>query len=73
MLPIYIATISLVNSWVTVDDELATESPAYFCKTCFSLLHYDEEGTKSAEFKAYPYCEEITALLDANARRLKTD
>ncbi len=57
-------------SWVTVNDELSPESPAFFCKTCFIMLHYTVDGNKITEFKAYPYYDELTALLDYNAQRL---
>ncbi len=42
-------------SWVTVNDELAISSPCHFCEDCFTKLHYTKEGTKIANFEAYPF------------------
>ncbi|CAI8000210.1 snRNA-activating protein complex subunit 3 [Geodia barretti] len=41
--------------WVTLEDELAPESPCLFCSDCFKKLHYSAEGRKICRFKAYPY------------------
>lgn len=54
-------------SWATVQDELAMESPAFFCDNCFDLLHYTSDKKKVVDFQAYPYYDEMTALLDSNA------
>jgi len=35
----------------TADDELADDTPAYWCAECFKMLHYDERGQPVAEFK----------------------
>ena len=59
-----------VYSWVTVGDDLAPESPAFFCKTCFTMLHYTKDGDKMTQFTAYPYYDEMTSLLGANTHRL---
>lgn len=49
---------------------MAMETPAFFCNDCFDLLHYTSDGEKVGDFKAYPYYDEVTALLDANAPTL---
>ena len=41
--------------WVTEDDDLAPESPCFFCKDCFKKLHYSSDNKKLCDFKAYPY------------------
>ncbi len=41
--------------WVTEDDDLAPESPCFFCKDCFKKLHYSKDKKKLCNFKAYPY------------------
>ncbi|XP_035667237.1 snRNA-activating protein complex subunit 3-like [Branchiostoma floridae] len=43
--------------WVTYDDQLAEESPCFFCDLCFKALHYSKDQTKLAEFEAYPYVD----------------
>ena len=30
--------------WITYNDKLAAESPAFFCRHCFDGLHKDEQG-----------------------------
>ena len=34
----------LPSKKVTINDELATESPCFFCDNCFTLLHLDANG-----------------------------
>jgi snRNA-activating protein complex subunit 3 len=41
--------------WVTLEDQLAPESPCLFCQDCFSKCHYSPDGRKMGSFKAYPY------------------
>ncbi|XP_072445244.1 snRNA-activating protein complex subunit 3 [Chiloscyllium punctatum] len=43
--------------WVTNNDSFAPEDPAFFCDTCFRMLHYDADGNKLGEFLAYPYVD----------------
>lgn len=52
-------------SWSTVSDELAVESPAFFCDSCFKALHYTKDGKKITSFEAYPYFDELTTLLES--------
>ena len=52
-------------SWSTVNDELAEESPAFFCENCFKALHYTKDGKKVTSFEAYPYFDELTTLLES--------
>jgi snRNA-activating protein complex subunit 3 len=56
-------------TWVTIDDELASESPSYFCHSCFKMLHYDKDNNKLCEFKAYPYFDETTTLIESQIKR----
>ena len=49
--------------WVTCDDELAPESPCFFCHDCFMKLHYTLDGKKLFQFKAYRYCAPIIPIL----------
>lgn len=53
-----------ICSWCTINDQFASESPAYFCQTCFKMLHYDKDGQKLCKFEAYPYFDENTTLLE---------
>lgn len=46
-------------TWVTRHDELAAEDPAFYCDSCFKLLHYAEDGSKLCNFRAYPYFDHI--------------
>ncbi|KAK7089903.1 hypothetical protein V1264_024598 [Littorina saxatilis] len=41
--------------WVVHDSQLTPESPCFMCHTCFTLLHYDQNGQKICNFKAYKY------------------
>ncbi|KAL3866364.1 hypothetical protein ACJMK2_043669 [Sinanodonta woodiana] len=41
--------------WVVYDSEYAPENPCFFCDQCFRPLHYDINGIKKGEFKAYKY------------------
>eukprot|EP00794_Sanderia_malayensis_P010226 gene10226-11275_t len=43
------------TKWVTLNDVFAYEDPSLFCAQCFDLLHYDEEGKKIHDFKAYHF------------------
>ena len=49
----------LTTSWVTRQDELAAEDPAFYCDSCFKMLHYSEDGSKLCNFRAYPYFDHI--------------
>lgn len=42
-------------TWITCDDELAPESPCFFCHSCFVKLHYSTDNEKMCQFKAYRY------------------
>lgn len=41
--------------WVTLDDDMAPETPCLFCDSCFKKLHYTTDGKKICNFRAYPY------------------
>ncbi|XP_028095458.1 snRNA-activating protein complex subunit-like isoform X5 [Camellia sinensis] len=44
---------------VTVDDKWAPDNPCYFCKYCYYMLHYDENGSLLYdEFSVYDYHHE---------------
>ncbi|KAG9301517.1 hypothetical protein G9A89_008369 [Geosiphon pyriformis] len=44
---------------VTLDDVLAGETPFYYCRPCFELFHYAEDGNLLfGNFKVYPYIHE---------------
>lgn len=40
---------------VTVDDKWAAESPCYFCKNCYYMLHYQDGALLYDEFSVYNY------------------
>lgn len=42
-------------SWITIKDELVDEDPYIWCHTCFSLFHYEVDGTASAKFEAFKF------------------
>lgn len=42
-------------AWVTRNDQLAPESPCFFCEDCFLKLHYDSQGSKLCQFTAHPF------------------
>lgn len=41
--------------WLTCDDELAPNSPCFFCLSCLVKLHYSGDGKKLCQFKLYRY------------------
>lgn len=55
----------VIFRWTTLNDSLANETPAFFCNTCFKMLHYLSNGEKACEFEAYPYFDENTTLLES--------
>ncbi|KAF3687763.1 snRNA-activating protein complex subunit 3 [Channa argus] len=46
-----------IGRWFTTNDQFAPSDPCLFCDKCFRMLHYDTEGNKLGEFKAYPYVD----------------
>lgn len=48
--------------WRTVESEHALNSTSFFCDACFRSLHYDKDGKKLGNFKAYKYFDEHTVL-----------
>ncbi|XP_039270721.1 snRNA-activating protein complex subunit 3-like [Styela clava] len=44
-----------VATWLTRNDELSDEDPSFFCDACFRMLHYNKDGSKAADFVAYPF------------------
>ena len=48
-------------AWVTRNDELAPESPCFFCEECFQKLHYSATGAKLCSFEAFPFHPKIIA------------
>ncbi|XP_070178457.1 snRNA-activating protein complex subunit 3-like [Littorina saxatilis] len=38
--------------WVVHESQLTPESPCFMCHSCFTLLHYDQNGQKICTFKA---------------------
>ncbi|XP_014661754.1 PREDICTED: snRNA-activating protein complex subunit 3-like [Priapulus caudatus] len=48
--------------WVTYDDCLCSQSPAFFCDACFRELHYDSSGTKLGPFTAYRFYDKNAVL-----------
>ena len=57
--------------WATVDDQMAAETPAFFCTTCFKMLHYTIDGNKVTDFQAYPFFDELSTLLESAATTSK--
>ncbi|XP_065911015.1 snRNA-activating protein complex subunit 3-like [Dysidea avara] len=53
-------------TWVTRHDELAAEDPAFYCDSCFKMLHYTEDGLKLCNFKAYPYYDHVEQVVAHN-------
>ena len=56
----------VIVSWVTRHDELAAEDPAFYCDSCFKMLHYTEDGLKLCNFKAYPYYDHVEQVVAHN-------
>lgn len=48
--------------WRTVESEHALENTSFFCDACFRSLHYDKDGKKLGNFKAYKYFDGHTVL-----------
>jgi len=46
--------ISSVAQWLVRRSELAITDPAFFCDTCFRMLHYAKDKSKLLDFDAYP-------------------
>ena len=72
-LSMYDIIIDLFSSvrWTTVDDQMAAETPAFFCTTCFKMLHYTIDGKKVTDFQAYPFFDELSTLLESAATTSK--
>ncbi|XP_021365620.1 snRNA-activating protein complex subunit 3-like isoform X2 [Mizuhopecten yessoensis] len=43
------------SRWLTYGSEHAPDDPSFFCDQCFRALHYDKDGKKLGDFKAYKY------------------
>jgi len=39
--------------WIVRGSQLTPEDPCFLCDTCYRALHYDEDGNKLIDFKAY--------------------
>ncbi|XP_030644073.1 snRNA-activating protein complex subunit 3 [Chanos chanos] len=46
-----------ISRWVTTNDALAPMNPCLFCDQCFRMFHYDKDGNKLGDFKAYSYVD----------------
>ena len=55
------ACLTNTATWVTEGSPLAPEDPCFFCDICLKNLHYDADGNKLMEFKAYPYVNKALA------------
>ncbi|XP_067930025.1 snRNA-activating protein complex subunit 3-like [Watersipora subatra] len=45
------------NKWMVTGSILSPSDPAHYCDVCFKMLHYDTNGTKVCDFKAFRYTE----------------
>ena len=45
----------LVAKKVTYDDKNAPQEPAFWCKLCYDLMHYDGSNTLLYDHKVFDY------------------
>ncbi|XP_033750151.1 snRNA-activating protein complex subunit 3-like [Pecten maximus] len=50
------------SRWLTYNSKHAPDDPSFFCDQCFRALHYDKDGKKIGNFKAYKYFDKQAVL-----------
>ncbi|XP_014784368.2 snRNA-activating protein complex subunit 3, partial [Octopus bimaculoides] len=48
--------------WMTEGSVNSLEDPSFYCQVCFRSIHYDQNGKKIGNFKAYKYFDSHTVL-----------
>ncbi|XP_029654412.1 snRNA-activating protein complex subunit 3 isoform X2 [Octopus sinensis] len=48
--------------WMTEGSFNSLEDPSFYCQVCFRSIHYDQNGKKIGNFKAYKYFDSHTVL-----------